>query len=162
MKSTAMIRRLEDTLKVQAQLLALKPELEKGKVFVCTIEPFREKRSLTANNYSWALQNEIAKVLNRRVDDIHAEMVLQYGVLENYSVQKEALESAQRMFDYFKILGESEANGKMFVHIRAGIGTAKYNLKEMWHFIQGVIAEAQDLGIETKTPEELAKLEGLK
>ena len=89
-------------------------------------------------------------------------MVLQYGVLENYSVQKEALESALRMFDYYKVLGESVANGKVFVHIRAGVGTAKYNTTEMWHFIQGVIAEAQDLGIETKTPEELAKLEGLK
>lgn len=161
MKST-VIKRLDDTLKVQAQLLAIKPELDKGKVFVCTIEPFREKRSLTANNYSWALQTEIAKVLNRKVDDIHSEMVLQYGVLENYSVQKEALESALRMFDYYKVLGESVANGKVFVHIRAGVGTAKYNTTEMWHFLQGVIAEAQDLGIETKTPEELAKLEGLK
>ena len=69
-----------DTMKVQAQLLGLLPELEKGKKFDVTIQEHRNKRSLNANNYSWVLQDKIAQALNRKVDDIHTDMVLQYGV----------------------------------------------------------------------------------
>ena len=47
------------------------------------------------------------------------------------------------------------------MHIRAGIGTHLYNTKEMSTFINGVIQEAQQLGIETKTPQEIAELMSL-
>lgn len=157
-KVKTFIKRPEDTVRVQAQLVAIMPELAKGKTFDCTIEPHREKRSKNANDYSWKLQSEIAKVLNRRLDDIHNEMVLQYGVVEIYSIKKVAFESAKRMFDYFEVLGESTANGTEFVHVKAGIGTHTYNTKEMAHFIDGVVQEAKDLGIETMTPREIAQL----
>ena len=157
-KSTTLIVRAEDTMKVQAQLLGLLPELEKGKKFDVTIQEHRNKRSLNANNYSWLLQDKIAQVLNRKVDDIHTEMVLQYGVKEYYSISEQAFESAVRIFDYYEIKGESTLNGKKFIHIKGAIGTHLYNTKEMATFIDGVVAEAQELGIDTMTPNEIAKL----
>ena len=157
-KVKTFIRRPEDTVRVQAQLVAIMPELAKGKTFDCTIEPHREKRSKNANDYSWKLQTEIAKVLNRKIDDIHNEMVLQYGVVEVYSIKKVAFESAKRAFDYFEVLGESKANGTDFVHCKVGLGTHTYDTKEMARFIDGVVQEAKDLGIETMTPRELAQL----
>lgn len=161
MKVTTEIKRAEDTVRVQAQLVALLPDLAKGKSFDCTIETHRKKRSLDANNYSWQLQSQIAKVLNRRIDDIHNEMVLQYGVLETYSILKQAFESAKRLFDYFVVLGESKVNDKEFVHVRVGLGTHTYDTKEMSKFIDGVVQEAKDLGIETRTPKEIAELKSL-
>ena len=161
MKVITKISKPEDTVRVQSQLVALLPELAKGKEFDCTIETHREKRSLNANDYSWVLQDQISKALNRRIDDLHKEMVLQYGVKNFYSIQKEALESAIRMFDYYEIKGESEVNGKTFVHVKAGIGTHLYDTKEMAKFLDGVVQEAKDLGIETKTPKELAELKSL-
>ena len=149
MKVVTKISKPEDTVRVQSQLVALLPELAKGKVFDCTIEAHREKRSLNSNDYSWVLQNQIAKVLNRKVDDIHNEMVLQYGVMHFYSIAKEAVESALRMFDYYEIKGESQVNNKTFVHVKAGIGTHLYDTKEMAKFLDGVVQEAKDLGIET-------------
>ena len=160
-KVTTHIKRAEDTIKIQAQLVALLPELAKGGTFDCTIEKHREKRSKNANDYSWVLQDKISKVLNRRIDDIHNEMILQYGVLETYSIKKIAFESAKRLFDYFEILGESSVNNIDFVHIKAGLGTHTYSTKEMATFIDGVIAEAKDLGIETKTPKEIAEMKSL-
>lgn len=135
----------------------LAPQL-KDKAFDIEIKEHKEKRSINANNYSWLLQGEIAKKLNRRIDDIHKEMVLQYGVLEVFSVKKEAVESVIRLCDYYQILGESELNGNTFVHIKCGLGTHLYNTAEMAKFIDGVVAEAEDLGIETKTPDEIAQL----
>lgn len=161
MKATTEIKRAEDTVRVQAQLVALLPDLAKGKSFDCTIETHKQKRSLDANNYSWQLQSQMAKVLNRRLDDIHNEMVLQYGVLETYSILKQAFESAKRLFDYFVVLGESKVNDKEFIHVRVGLGTHTYDTKEMSKFIDGVVQEAKDLGIETRTPKEIAELKSL-
>lgn len=139
----------------------LATDIKGGKHYNIEIKEHKQNRSLNANAYAWCLQDKISKVLNRRIDDIHNEMVLQYGVLEVVSVKKEAVESVTRLCDYYKILGESEINGTTFTHIKCGIGTHLYNTAEMAKFIEGVVAEAQELGIETKTPDEIAQLESL-
>lgn len=130
----------------------------KDKELNIDIQVWREKRSLDANNYSWKLQDEISKKLGLSVDEVHEKMVLSYGVLETYSILKEASESAKRMFEYYKILGESEVKGKKFVHIRAGIGTHYYDTKEMSIFINGVVQECKDLGIPTLEDYEIENL----
>lgn len=158
MKTT--IKNQTDLSRVLMEIANLTPLL-KDKAFDVEIKEHKEKRSNNANSYSWVLQDKIAKSLNRRIDDIHKEMVLQYGVIEVLSIQKVAFESAKRLFDYFEILGESNTNGKDFVHVKAGIGTHLYNTSEMAKFIDGVVAEAQELGIETKTPNEIAQLKSL-
>ena len=150
-----------DVIKVQSALLDIVADLDKGKTFDCEIKQHREKRSKNANDYSWVLQDQIAKALGRSIDDIHAEMVLDYGVIETYSIKKEAFDSAKRLFDYFKVLGESTVNGSTFIHVRAGIGTHLYDTAEMARFIDGVVQEAEDLGIETKTPQQIAELMSL-
>lgn len=150
-----------DTIKVQKVLIELMQDLSSGIAYDCEIKRHREKRSLNANNYSWQLQTEIAKATNRSLTDIHNQMVLDYGVVEVYSILKPAFESAKRMFDYFEVLGEGVVNGKEFVHVKAGIGTHNYNSKEMARFIDGVVQEAKNLGIETMTPNELARLKAI-
>lgn len=131
------------------------------KAYDITIKEHKEKRSKNANDYSWVLQDKIAKALNMGVDELHKRMVLDYGVLETLSLKEQAFESAKRMFDYYKVLGESELNGTKYIHIRAGIGTHLYNTSEMAKFIDGVVQEAQNLGIETKTPAEIEELKSL-
>lgn len=150
-----------DTIKVQKVLVELMQDLSSGIAYDCEIKRHREKRSLNANNYSWQLQTEIAKATNRSLTDIHNQMVLDYGVVEVYSILKPAFKSAKRMFDYFEVLGEGVVNGKEFVHVKAGIGTHNYNSKEMARFIDGVVQEAKNLGIETMTPNELARLKAI-
>ncbi len=150
-----------DILKVQTALFDIMADIENGKTFDCEISQHREKRSKNANDYSWVLQDKIAKALNKGLDEVHKQMVLDYGVLETYSIKKEAFASAKRLFDYYKVLGESKVNGSEFVHIKAGVGTHLYDTKEMATFIDGVIQEAQQLGIETKTPLEIAELMSL-
>lgn len=155
-----IIKDQADLSKVLMVIANLTPLL-KDKAFDVEIKEHKEKRSKNANDYSWVLQTEIAKALNRRVDDIHAEMVLQYGVIEVLSIWKPAFESAKRVFDYYEIKGESSVNGKEFIHVKAGIGTHLYNTAEMSKFIEGVIQEAQALGIETKTPNEITQMMSL-
>lgn len=147
-----------DTLKVQQILINIMPDLDEGKSYDVTIKRHREKRSKNSNDYSWFLQDKIAKATGKGLDEIHEQMVLDYGVTETYSIKKCAFDSAKRVFDYFKILGESSANNNEFVHVRVGIGTHLYDTKEMSDFIHGVVQEAKNLGIETKTPNEIAEM----
>ena len=132
-----------------------------NKAYDITIKEHKEKRSKNANDYSWVLQDKIAKALNIGIDELHKRMVLDYGVLETFSLKEQAFESAKRMFDYYKVLGESELNGTKYIHIRAGIGTHLYSTSEMSTFLEGVVSEAKNLGIETKTPAELEELKSL-
>ena len=145
----------------QKVLIELMQDLSSGIAYDCEIKRHREKRSLNANNYSWQLQTEIAKATNRSLTDIHNQMVLDYGVVEVYSILKIAFESAKRMFDYFEVLGEGVVNGKEFIHVKAGIGTHHYNTKEMSQFINGVVQEAENLGIPTITQKELERLKAI-
>lgn len=155
------IRNRADLIKAQSALFDIVSEVEKGKSFDFEIKAHREKRSKNANDYSWALQSQIAKAVNRSLDEIHEQMVLDYGVVETYSIKAEAFQSAKRLFDYFKVLGESEVKGVKFIHVRAGIGTHHYDTAEMATFIDGVVQEAQQLGIDTKTPDEIAEMMSL-
>lgn len=132
-----------------------------GKTYDLELKEHKEKRSKNANDYSWVLQDKIAKALSMDIDVLHEKMVLSYGVIEAFSINKTAFDSAKRMFAYYKILGESEVNGKTFIHVRAGIGTHLYNTSEMAKFIDGVVQEAENLGIETKTPAEIQELKSL-
>ena len=144
-----LVRNSNDLIGLQAQLYQVAQELKEGKTFDVSIEPHKEKRSLNANNYSWALQDQIAKALNRSVDEIHDMMVMEYGVIETVSIKEVAWESAKRAFDYCKEIGRSQLNGTTFVHARIGVGTHNYNTKEMSCFLNGVVAEAKELGIQT-------------
>lgn len=144
-----LIRNNKDLLEFQAQLFEVAQELTKGKQFDVEIKEHREKRSINSNNYSWALQDKIAKQLNTSIDAIHEQMVLRYGVLETISVKEIAWESVKREFEYCKEIGRSKLNGTTYVHARIGVGTHHYNTKEMSQFINGVVNEAKDLGIET-------------
>lgn len=148
-KINLQIKKASDIIKVQEVLLALPEEIKQGKTFDITIENHREKRSLNANNYSWKLQSEIAKSLNKRLDDIHFEMIMQYGVVEVVSIKSSVYESAKRCFDYCKELGKSVLNGVEFTHCKVGVASHNYNTKEMATFIDGIVSECKDLDIPT-------------
>ena len=125
------------------------------------IKPYKEKRSLNSNSYSWVLQSAIAQKINARLDTVHKDMIMNYGVVEVVSVKKSVLDSVLRNFEYYEILGDSELNGTMFTHIKVGIGSHLYNSAEMAKLIEGIIAECDELGIEHKTPAEIAELNAL-
>lgn len=150
----------KDLAQVLMSISLLAPNLS-SKSYDIEIKEHKELRSLNSNSYSWVLQSAIAKTINQRLDVVHKDMILNYGVVEVVSVKKNIVESVVRSFDYSEILGESELNGTIFTHIKVGIGSHLYNSAEMAKFIEGIVAECKDLGIETKTPDEIAQLNSL-
>ena len=104
------------------------------------IKEYKEKRSLNANNYVWALITEIGNVLRKSKEEVYLQALKDYGQSEVVSILSSINPSGY--FKYYKIYK----------------GTSEYDTKEMSIFIDGVVQEAENLGIQTKTPEEIERL----
>jgi hypothetical protein len=126
------------------------------------IDKFRNKRSVNANNYSWVLISKIAEKMYPPMskEDTYLEMLKRYGQGTTISVQTDKLPDVCRELDYWEEIGKGTVNGKAFTHLRMWVGSSKYDTKEMSIFIDGIVEEAQELGIETLTPDELSRMVG--
>lgn len=123
------------------------------------IKPYREKRSLNANNYAWKILTEIANVLRASKDEIYLKLLKRYGQSDMFSVLADI--PIDKYVKYYEEIGEGTVNGKLFKHYRVYKGSSEYDSREMSIFIDGVVSEAKDLGIQTETPDEIARLKAL-
>lgn len=127
----------------------------------------KAKRSLDANAYAWVLIGEIASVLRANKEDVYITMLSRYGQLAVDDKGDAVIFSVRADIDfksYYKYcfeIGESEAGGNLFTHYRVVRGSSTYDSKEMAVFIDGVISEAKELGIETLPPDEVVRLKGV-
>ena len=123
------------------------------------IKPYREKRSLNANAYAWKLIGEIADIMRASKDEIYIEMLRKYGQSELISVVADV--PICHYVKYYDEAGTSNLNGKLFKHYRVYKGSSEFDTREMSILIDGIVGEAKELGIQTETPEQIAKMKSL-
>ena len=123
------------------------------------IDKYREKRSLNANNYAWKLITEIADDRRASKDEIYLLMLKRYGQSEIISVLAHI--PLAGLIKYYEEIGESTLNGKLFKHYKVYKGSSEYDTREMSVFIDGIVSEAKELGIQTKTPAQIAEMKSL-
>ena len=111
------------------------------------VKPYRQKRSLNANSYAWVLINEIANRLRTSKDEVYLEMLKRYGQSKVISVLSEI--DISRFVKYYEEIGKGHVEGKEFTHYRCFIGSSEYDSREMAILIDGIVDEAQELGIDT-------------
>ena len=121
------------------------------------IKKHRALRSRDANAYCWVLITKLAESMQPPLskEEVYRLMLKRYGQGGVISVQTEKLASVKRAFDYWEEKGTGTVNGKEFSHLHVWVGSSKYDTKEMAMFIDGIIAECKELGIETDTPEQI-------
>ena len=124
-------------------------------------------RSLNANNYAWSLIEKLAVAVKSDKDSVYEEMLRRYGTGETYT--DEAGNECKVLFSlregvppalvarHYAETGVGYVEGKKFIHYRAIKGTSEYSTKEMSVFLDGIISECQEVGIETDTPEQIAR-----
>ena len=132
---------------------------------VMTIEVKKKsrKRSLDANKYAWLIMSKIADQMKLDKESVYENMLTKYGqpfvadgqvqmisVLSNVDVHKFGL--------YVKAVGTGHADGKEFTHYMVLRGSSTYDTKEMSIFIDGIVSDAKELGIDTIPRVELEKL----
>lgn len=123
------------------------------------VKPYHPKRSLNANNFCWHLCNEMANVLRTSKDEVYLEMLKRYGQCEVISVLSDI--DISRFVKYYEEIGKGHVEGKEFTHYRCYIGSSEYNSREMAILIDGIISEAEALGIETLPTTAIERMKAL-
>lgn len=154
-------RRITLTLTVNEEAAAknLYDELNQEEKLSVKIDKYREKRSLNANAYAWKLLTEIANVCRTSKDEVYLEMLKRYGQSEIISVLAHI--PIGEYVKYCEEAGESKLNGKLFKHYKVYKGSSEFDTREMSIFLDGIVSEAEELGIQTETPEQIARLKSL-
>lgn len=125
------------------------------------INKWRNKRSLNANAYYWELLGKLAECLDTSTEELHRQYLTQdYGTFDY--VDDEPIQIKTKPYvdvdklGYFRWIGEDNGD---FVWMKCK-GSSEMDSKEFSRLLNGVIYECQLQGIETMTPDELARLEG--
>lgn len=121
-----------------------------------TIKEFKEKRSLDQNAYAWKLITEIGNILRKSKEEVYLQMLKDYGQNEIVSILSSINPSGY--FKYYEAIGTGIVNNKEFTHYKIFKGSSEFDRKEMNIFIDGIVQECNQLGIETLTPDEIAQL----
>ncbi len=128
---------------------------KKDKKYVAEIKRFREKRSLDANAYLWALVGAMADVLRTDKDSVYVLMLKRYGQGGVAKIQNQDVDLFCRTYKYHEP-HESLPPEERAQYFRFWIGSSEYNSAEMSILIDGVIDECKNLGIDTMTPDEIS------
>lgn len=135
---------------------------DKEKVF--EIKEHKLKRSLNANAYCWVLMNKIADAIKSTKEEVYREYIKNKGIFRLITINKDATNTFIKVWQE-KGLGWicdiSESKYEGMVDVVAYYGTSSYNTKQMANFIDYVVDEAKNLGIETLPPDEIERLKSL-
>jgi len=135
----------------------------KGVELDVEIKKHREKRSKNANAYFHVLVNKIASARGGSDEDTKKSLVIEYGALakddDGFTVGFKLPVSVDvdTVYPYVRCFDTREENGKLFNCYLVYKQTRFMDTKEMARLIDGAIEVAKELGIETDTPEQLAR-----
>lgn len=127
------------------------------------IKQHREKRSKSANAYFHVLVNKIAQELNEADESVKTRLVVEYGVVAKdedgmtIGFKLPSKVDVSKIYPYTRLFDQRTENGKVFNCYLVLKQTHEMDTKEMARLIDGTIAEAKELGIETDTPETIAR-----
>lgn len=143
-------------------------KLEEGKDY--DIVPHKEKRSLNANSYAWALIHKIAAELSKPPNGTPTTPIEVYRktIAELPDAEATFISCAEVAAPEFIKSWESDHIGRQceqfpsdtpgYVIIRCVYGSSDYDRAEMALLIDRLVQDAQALGIETKAPEDIDSL----
>lgn len=127
-------------------------------------------RSLNANAYFHKLVGLIADAMNPPISKAKCKnmMMARYGQREiidgqfakfSSEVGPESLLEVE--YVHLSFIGIGEANNKTFYHYAVLKPTHLFDSKEMSILIDGTVEEAKQLGIQTKSPDEIERMKAL-
>lgn len=131
-------------------LLKFLYQQDPNKLFELT--EWKERRSKDANAYAWVLITKIGNVLRKSKEDIYEQMLRDYSQATVIKIRSDI--DPKGFFRHFDKHGERDG----FIYLKIYKGSSEMNTLEMSILIDGIVQEAQQLGIETMTPQELAAL----
>ena len=117
------------------------------------VKRLRERRTLTANAYYWAMLNQLARKLRMPDSEVHAHMLREYGACEVFEVSERV--PLEDYFEHFDVVGESGGTRT----VRVCKGSSRMDSAEFAALVNGMREEGEAQGIDVMTTAELASLD---
>lgn len=121
------------------------------------IKEYKPKRTLSQNSYAWALINELANKMRMSKEEMYINLLEDYSQCLMIPVEKG--KKPNGYFKYYKYIATTNINGKEADYYKVFKGSSEFNTEEMGIFLDGIIQECKQLGIETLTPEEIEAMQ---
>ena len=157
------------TLSVKADFTEQFDELKDFDVDI-EIKKHRKMRSNEANKYCWVLCEKIAQQLSKENVrytklDIYRDAIREIGVWVDKELDPDTAKTFSTAWEmlgtgWFTEQVDYSKNGENVV-IRFYYGSSRYNSKQMSRLIDNLVQDCRELGIETDTPEQIAKIKAL-
>ncbi len=142
-------------------------ELKSAEKLSIKMGKHREKRSLDANRYMWRLCGELAKKLSDEKvsytkEDIYRDAIKEIGVWYDDEIEPDKV---KRRCTAWEMIGtgwitervDFTRDGEKEI-IRFYYGSSQYNKKQMSRLIDNIVQDCKAVGIETRTPNEIANM----
>ena len=120
-------------------------QLDKDKKY--EIKEYKEKRSLNSNAYAWKLITELGNVLRKSKEEVYLQKLKDYGQSEIVSMLSSI--SPSGYFKYYEEFGKGTIRGKEFTHYKIFKGSSEFDSREMSIFIDGIVQDCKEVGIQT-------------
>jgi len=120
------------------------------------VKVWHPKRSLTANNYYWALLSHLAEALRTSNDELHEIMLERYGVVEGTLITVKADVPLSRIEGHWMLY---KSDGKWNAYVQL-LGSSKMDSAQFSALLDGLISECREQGIETMPETEIQRLKG--
>lgn len=134
------------------------PETDLSGDLRLTVRRWKERRSLDANGYMWTLLTQMALILHTTKEEVYEEMLDRYGVPYTDEDGSHVVVGVKKGLDMKKAGHWKHYKDDDCAYWYLLKGTSEYDTAEMSDFLDRVIEEAKDLGIETATPDELERI----
>lgn len=120
---------------------------------------YKQRRSLDSNAYAWVLMQKIAEAVHSDRWSIYLEMLQKYSRDFTFVICKEkAIDKLKELYRTCVDLGEVNVNGMEGHQMQVFFGSSTFDTKSMSVFIDGIVSECKELGIETMPPDELERI----
>lgn len=124
-----------------------------GKDCEITIKKFSPKRSLTANNFCWALCSDIGKAMVPPMskEDVYRMAIKAVGVYTPYPLKDEDVETVMKRWKhngegwFIEVVDNSKLDGYKLIHMF--YGTSTYTSDEMKVLIDWLVDQAEQMNI---------------
>lgn len=127
-----------------------------------TIKKFRAKRSLDANAYAWVLIDQIAAELGVTKETVYRNAIRNIGgVSETVCVRNSAVEKLTEGWSKNGLGWQVETMPSKLpgcTNVILYYGSSTYDSKQMSALIDTLVDDCHELGLETRTPEEIESL----
>ena len=129
------------------------------------IKKASKHRSLSANNFAWALIDQISEITGKTTTEVYQNAIREIGgISDYYGVREEALDAFTELWNgdhlgrqVIVIPGSTKPG---WVNVRAFKGSSDFDTAQMSRFLDSLIQDAENLGIPTITDKEFERMVG--